>query len=110
VTFEEIKVRFEKDYLTSVNNVFKLIKVKPYGIEIDVDAIENIASSAMTSCGFSAVEARQFLNLTAGSANACYLHICEGSVSLGSTSENMLGKLLTYLVTDFIKAQLPFTK
>jgi len=109
-TFEDLKVRFEKDFITSINNVNKLIKNKPYGIEIDVDAVENIASSAMSSSGFSVTETRQFVHLTANNANASYLHLCEGSASLGTSPANMLGKLLTYLVTDFIKAQLPYLK
>ncbi len=110
VTFEEMKVRFEKDFLTSINNVLKTTKSKSYGIEIDVDAIENIASSAMSPSGFSVTEARQFVNMMANHSNASYLHICEGSASLSNASENMLGKLLTYLVTDFIKAQLAVGK
>ena len=110
LTFEELKIRFEKDFITSANNIQKLIKLKPYGIEVDVDAIKNIASSAMSSSGFTVTEARQFVNLMAGNQNACYLHICEGSASLTPFPENMLGKLLTYLVTDFIKAQLSSVK
>lgn len=109
-TFEDLKVRFEKDFITSINNINKLLKTKPYGIEVDVDAIENIASSAMSSSGFSVTETRQFLHLTANHANASYLHLCEGSASLGASPANMLGKLLTYLVTDFIKTQLPYIK
>ncbi len=109
-TFEDIKVRFEKDFFTSINNINKLIKNKPYGIEIDVDAVENISSSAMSSSGFTVTETRQFVNLTANNAHASYLHLCEGSASLGTSPANMLGKLLTYLVTDFVKAQLPYVK
>ncbi len=109
-TFEDIKVRFEKDFLTSINNINRLIKNKHYGIEIDVDAIENVASSAMSSSGFSVTETRQFVNLTANNTNASYLHLCEGSASLNTSPVNMLGKLLTYLVTDFVKAQLPYVK
>ena len=105
-TFEELKVRFEKDFITAANNIHKAIKLKPYGIEIDVDAIENIASSAMSPSGFSVTEARQFVSLMANSTNASYLHICEGSVSMGAFPENMVGKLFTYLITDFIKAQM----
>ncbi|WCM42799.1 formimidoylglutamase [Flavobacterium sp. CBA20B-1] len=109
-TFEEVKVRFEKDFQTSINNIQRAIKSKPYGIEIDVDAIENTPSSAMSPSGFSVTEARQFINQTATSSNASYLHLCEGSPSFSTAADNMLGKLLTYLTTDFIKAQLSVVK
>lgn len=109
-TFEELKVRFEKDFLISINNLKNFIKNKPYGIEIDVDAIENVASSAMSPSGFSVTEARQFVSIVGNNSNASYLHVCEGSVSLSTLPANILGKLLTYLVTDFIKTQVPYVK
>ncbi len=109
-TFDEMKVRLEKGFQTSINSLNSLLKTKPYGIEIDVDAVENIASSAMSSSGFSVTDTRQFVHLTASNAKASYLHLCEGSASLGTSPANMLGKFLTYLVTDFIKAQLPYVK
>ncbi|MBA5791342.1 formimidoylglutamase [Flavobacterium sp. xlx-214] len=105
-TFDEMKVRFEKEFRNSINNAHRLIKNTTYGIEIDIDAIENTASSAMTPCGFSSTEARQFVSLMANHSNASYLHICEGSPSLSTLPENLLGKLYTYLVSDFIKAQI----
>lgn len=104
-TFEEMKVRFEKDFPSAMNRAFAQIKTNKYGIEIDVDAIENIASSAMTPNGFSTTEARQFVSLLANHSNASYLHLCEGSSDRSSMPVNMLGKLLSYLVSDFIKAQ-----
>lgn len=110
ITYEELKVRFEKDFIASINAVQRTLKTKPYGIEIDVDAIENVASSAMSPCGFSVAEARQFVHQAAASTHAAYLHLCEGSPSLSNVSENMLGKLLTYLTTDFVKAQLTESK
>jgi len=88
-----------------MNRAFAQIKTNKYGIEIDVDAIENIASSAMTPNGFSTTEARQFVSLLANHSNASYLHLCEGSSDRSSMPVNMLGKLLSYLVSDFIKAQ-----
>ena len=105
-TFEEMKIRFEKDFASSINNVAKMMKQNFYGIEIDVDAIENIASSAMSPSGFSVNEARQFVHSLGSHQNASYLHLCEGSASLSTLPENMLGKLLSYLVSDFVKAQL----
>lgn len=105
-TFEELKVRFEKDFITTINVINKQIKTTFYGIEIDLDAIENTASSAMSPSGFSVTETRQFLNFMANCNNASYLHICEGSSSLNYNPDSLLGKLITYLTTDFVKAQL----
>jgi len=109
-TFDEMKVRFEKDFIASINAAFKWVKTNSYGIEIDLDAIENVASSAMSSSGFSVTEARQFVHIMAAHDNAGYLHLCEGSSSLSPAPDNMLGKLLTYLATDFMKAQLAVVK
>jgi len=109
-TFEEIKVRFEKDFITTINVINKQIKTTFYGIEIDLDAIENTASSAMSPSGFSVTETRQFLNFMANCNNASYLHICEGSSSLSNNPENLLGKLITYLTTDFVKSQINIIK
>ncbi|HLW62626.1 MAG TPA: formimidoylglutamase [Flavobacterium sp.] len=109
-TFDEMKVRFEKDFLTAMNNAFKGIKNTHYGIEVDVDAIENVASSAMSPSGFSTTEARQFVYLMGSHPNAKYLHLCEGSPDMNVIPENMLGKLLSYLTTDFIKAQIASVK
>src|SRR5690606_27362420 len=105
-TFEDLKININANYIDSINQIHKNIKALPYGVEIDVDAIENVASSAMSPSGFSVTEARQFVSIMANHKNASYLHICEGSASLISFPDNMLGKLVTYLVTDFIKSQL----
>jgi formiminoglutamase len=76
-----------------------------FGIEIDLDAIPGIASSAMTLSGFSVEELRQFIHYFGSHKNATYLHICEGAPSLGEEKNNhLIGKLIGYLVTDFIKA------
>ena len=77
----------------------------PSGIEIDLDAIPNIASSAMTPSGFSVEQLRQFTSFFGRSKNASYLHICEGAPDLGEEKNNhLIGKLIGYLVTDFINA------
>ena len=80
------------------------IKNDPFGIEIDLDAIPNIASSAMTLSGFSIEELRSFISFFAKQKNASYIHICEGAPDLDQEKNNhLIGKLIGYLVTDFIK-------
>lgn len=105
-TYDEIKVRQQKAFLPEMIKALDFIKTDPYGIEIDLDAIPNIASSAMTLSGFSVEELRQFVSFFGNHKNASYLHICEGAPELGEEKNNhLIGKLIGYLVTDFIKSR-----
>ena len=104
-TYDEIAIRKEKDFDKEIEIAFDFIKNDCYGIEIDLDAIPNIASSAMTLSGFSIEELRRFVNYFGKHENAAYLHICEGAPDLGEDKNNhLIGKLIGYLVTDFMKA------
>ncbi|WP_396195020.1 formimidoylglutamase [Flavobacterium sp.] len=105
-TYDEIKVRQQKNFQQELNTAYDFIKNDSYGIEIDLDALPNIASSAMTMSGFSIEELRQFVSFFGKNKNAAYLHICEGAPDLGEEKNNhLIGKLIGYLVTDFIKAR-----
>jgi formiminoglutamase len=104
-TYDGIKIRKEKDFSLEMNTALAFVETDCFGIEIDLDAIPNIASSAMTLSGFSVEELRQFISFFAKNKNATYLHICEGAPSLGEDKNNhLIGKLIGYLVTDFIKS------
>ena len=101
-TFEAIEVRKELKFKAEMERALNHIEEKPFGIEIDCDAIENIPSSAMTPSGFSANKARTFINYFAKHKNTSYLHICEAAPT--KKTKTQVGKLITYLITDFIKA------
>lgn len=101
-TFESIEIRKELKYKNELQRALEHVSGKPFGIEIDCDAIENISSSAMTPSGFSVNKTRSFINFFAKNENACYLHICEAIAN--TENEKNIGKLITYLITDFIKA------
>ncbi|QYS89241.1 formimidoylglutamase [Flavobacterium davisii] len=104
-TYDEIKIRQEKHYQSELKLAYEHIKGDSYGIEIDLDSVPNIPSSAMTLSGFSVEEVRQFCSFFAKHKNASYLHICEGAPSLGEDKNpQLVGKLIGYLITDFIKA------
>jgi len=106
-TYEEINIRKQKHFDQEMVRAFKFIKDEYYGIEIDLDAIPNIPSSAMTMSGFSVEELRQFIHYFSQDEKVCYLHICEGAPDLGEANNNhLIGKLIACLVTDFIKANL----
>ena len=105
-TYDEINIRREKNFVHEMITAHEFIKNDCYGIEIDLDAIPNIPSSAMTLSGFSIEELRQFIYFFGKNPNASYLHICEGAPSLGNEKNNhLVGKLIGYLITDFIKAK-----
>ena len=106
-TYEEIEVRKEKNFESELEVALEYIKKEPFGIEIDLDAIPNVFASAMTISGFSVEKVRQFVHYFGKNKNASYLHICEGAPDLDSTCNNHLtGKLIAYLITDFIKSKL----
>jgi formiminoglutamase len=103
-TYDEIKIRHQKYFKQEMIQSLEFIQNDSFGIEIDLDAIPNIATSAMTLSGFSVEELRQFVTYFSQDSNASYIHICEGAPSLGEEKNNhLIGKLIGYLVTDFIK-------
>lgn len=104
-TYDSINIRKEKNFGQEMIYALEFIKSETFGIEVDLDAIPNIASSAMTLSGFSVEELRQFVSFFAKNKNAGYLHICEGAPDLDVDKNNhLIGKLIGYLVTDFIKS------
>ncbi len=79
---------------------------EPCGLEIDLDSIANILSSAKTPSGFALDDIRKILIKNTMKYN--YLHICEGAEKLSDNREDLTtGKTIAYLVTDFIKALQP---
>ena len=106
-TYEELEVYksipFENELLRAQN----FIQEKPFGIEIDLDCIQNFPSSAMTPSGFTPQQAREFVYYFAKNTNASYIHICEGSpaVMQDPSAINQVGKFISYLISDFIKAK-----
>ena len=72
------------------------------GIEVDLDSIQDIPSSAITPSGFSVNEARRYVSFFSKKENIAYLHLCEAAPKQGTDEEKRVGKLLSYLIIDFI--------
>lgn len=109
-TYEQMVIRKEKSFSDELILALEFINDSDFGIELDLDSVENLPSSAMTLSGFSAEKLRRFLHFFASNQKASYLHICEGAPDLGDTKNpSLVGKLIAYLVTDFIKAKLATT-
>lgn len=75
---------------------------KRTGVELDLDSIRCMPSSAFTPSGVSVEQARFYVRRMAESGNAAYLHLPEGAPK-NPPEELIVGKTLAYLVTDFIK-------
>ena len=103
--FEDIFVREEIDLNTAISEAIAFTNDTFCGIELDMDTVQNIPSSAKTSSGISANQARQYVSKCAKHTNAVYLHIAEAAPVLSHIkTDNKTGKLIAYLVTDFMKA------
>jgi formiminoglutamase len=104
-TYDSLNIRKEKEFYPEMALALEFINEDFFGIEIDLDSIPYVPSSAMTMSGFSIEELRQFVSFFAKNKNATYMHICEGAPDLDEEKNNQLiGKLIGYLVTDFIKS------
>lgn len=103
-TYEDLLVKENKTYSETLSQNIGFVKALPCGIEIDLDAITNVPSSAKTSSGISPLQARQYVYQCAKQLNAIYLHIAEGAPILSHIkADNKTGKLIAYLISDFIK-------
>jgi formiminoglutamase len=103
--WEDIFLKEKLTFTQAISDAIFFTKNDPTGIELDLDAIENISSSAMTPCGISATQARQYIHQVAQNVSATYLHICEGiSLHPENGGHNLIGKFISYLVSDFMKA------
>ncbi len=75
------------------------------GVELDMDIIQNSLSSAVSSIGISPIQARQYCSSIGASIVPAYLHICEGATQLDDgRSDTANAKLISFLVSDFVKA------
>ena len=90
------------DGLEQVLRFFKGVR-QPVGIELDMDSIVNMPSSAMTPSGFTVEEARKFMRVMAVNLKCAYVHLPEGAPSDNSDQMITVGKTLAYLIADFIR-------
>ena len=106
ISYEDIFIREKRNFVQAVAHAIDFTDDNFTAIELDLDCIENVLSSASSPSGIRSMHARQYVNLCAAQSKPCYLHICEGATRLsdGRTSEST-GKLISYLVSDFVKGR-----
>jgi len=106
ISYEDIFIQEKRNFVQAVADAIDFTDDNFTAIELDLDCIENVLSSASSPSGIRSMHARQYVNLCAAQSKPCYLHICEGATRLsdGRTSEST-GKLISYLVSDFVKGR-----
>ncbi len=103
---ERIHITFFEDFLlgkTTPEQAFENALVFTRGLcglELDLDSMAQVSASAASPTGFTVEQVRSFIYQTKGTKLG-YIHICEGIAN----AENLVAKLIGYLVSDFIKAQ-----
>jgi formiminoglutamase len=104
-SYEDIFIHERKNFIQAIAHATGFTEDTYTGIELDLDSVRQVLSSAYTPSGITALQARQFLNFAATDAKAAYLHITEGACQLqDGKKDETTGKLISYLVSDFIKA------
>lgn len=103
-TYEDIFIKEISSFHTALQQNIAFVHAKKCGVEIDLDAITNVPTSAKTSSGISPVQARQYAYQCGKSLPVLYFHIAEGAPILAHLkADNKTGKLIAYLISDFIK-------
>lgn len=74
---------------------------KLFGVELDLDSIHGMPSSAYTPSGIDMEQARYYIKHLSKNRNAVYFHFPEGAPT-NPLEEKIVGKALAYLVWDVI--------
>ena len=104
---EKIKYSFFEHYITGTPFKQMLEEAKrfcassPFGLELDMDAIKQVGSSAISPSGFTLEQARQYVSYFSRLKNCKYIHICEAAPK-HELHHNQVAKALSYLVSDVI--------
>ena len=109
--FEDIFIRETISLKDATEQALHFTKGMPVGLELDLDTVQNIPSSAKTSSGISTIEARRLVHQIALKANVKYFHLAEAAPVLSHIKTDLkTGKLMAYLITDYIKARNQFNQ
>ncbi|MCV6629218.1 MAG: arginase family protein [Flavobacteriaceae bacterium] len=103
ISFEEVFLRKQRSLKKAVQSTINTHQNAPLGLELDMDAVQNYPSSAMSSEGFHPREIRHMVYQIKDQCEVVYLHICESS--LLKKRELHFGKLVALLISDFIRRE-----
>jgi len=107
VTYESVFVRGELDFDQALEQATShaLAGSSPVGLELDLDALAGMPSSAQTPNGLTCEEAARVLHHLAHRVPVAWLHLAEAAPALAPEGgSRQVGKVLAFLVSTFLKA------
>lgn len=103
VFFDEL-LKSEDTYINALQPLLSPL-TNETGLEIDLDCIENVLSSAFTPSGFHLNDIRKIILQT--KKKFAYIHVCEGATEMAAGRTSLgTAKTIAYLISDFIKAEM----
>lgn len=104
IFFEDIFLRKKLNWQEAQCQAIDFVKGGRFGVELDVDSLENLLSSAWSSVGITSDESLNYLYNCGNERQVCYLHITEAVYKRSDGMENVLiGKLINYMVQAFCR-------
>ena len=101
--------RIKYDRLDEINTIHKSIQASitfmdntSFGLEVDLDSIAGMGSSAVSPFGFSFHTVQRIVSEIAQNTHCNYLHLCEGN-PLYNTYPNQVGKALAILTHTYLE-------
>ncbi|MAY82762.1 MAG: arginase [Flavobacteriales bacterium] len=104
-SFDYSIIQANMSYKNMLKEGLEFVYGKGFGVELDCDGIQHFPSSAITSSGFSPNQARMYAYKSGTCHNALYFHLTEAAPALAGDNATKWGKLMAYLVSDFIKGK-----
>jgi formiminoglutamase len=106
ITYEDIFVLEKRTFAQAVAHATGFTEDNYIGLELDLDAVAHLPGAGLPPSGLTPLYARQFVTFAGIDSKIAYLHICEGAGCVGSGCSNpSVGKLISDIVSDFIKAR-----
>lgn len=92
------------DFKTLVQEGIVHVAEGPVGLELDMDCISGVLSSAVTPSGIAAIDARYYIASCAQHCKLAYVHLTEGATELRDGRKDLsTAKLAAYLITDLLR-------
>ncbi|MCE9679934.1 formimidoylglutamase [Shewanella sp. AS1] len=110
-SLQAIWVRQELSLESALNEIITNLNDSglPVAIELDLDAISNMPSSASTAAGVPLLDALKYVNRIASKTNVSYLHLAEGAPSChvaGSVAgQREVGQSISELIYAYIQGR-----